>query len=125
VIVPDADWFEKTEVISQARLCQAALRRLGVPEVHIAAAPVDSEGNPLVGAHGKEPKRRGRFSWRRWPLGDLETVDYYLPRATQVAISGLGIQHSTRQDQRIRNREVLSALPCSQGRSARSPRRSG
>ena len=67
VIVPDADWFEKTEVISQARLCQAALRRLGVPEVHIAAAPVDSEGNPLVGAHGKEPKRRGRFSWRRWP----------------------------------------------------------
>jgi len=27
-----------------------------------------------------------------------------------VAISGLGIQHSTRQDQRIRNREVLSAL---------------
>jgi len=43
-------------------------------------------------------------------LGDLETVDYYLPRATQVAISGLGIQHSTRQDQRIRNREVLSAL---------------
>jgi len=120
VIVPDADWFEKTEVISQARLCQAALKTAGRARSTHRRAPVDSEGNPLVGAHGKEPKRRGRFSWRRWPTRRSRTVDYYLPRATQVAISGPRYPALHRQDQRIRNREVLSALAMFAGRSARS-----
>jgi hypothetical protein len=39
VIVPDADWFSKPEVLTQALLCRSLCRRLGF-ETCIAAAPI-------------------------------------------------------------------------------------
>jgi hypothetical protein len=58
VIVCDADWFEKPEVASQARLCCGALKRFRVVEqVHIAAAPIDpSTKRPYLDKGGEEIK---------------------------------------------------------------------
>jgi len=49
VIVPDADWIDNPAVINQGRMAQIRLRRLGVPETHVAAPPREHQGRPTKG----------------------------------------------------------------------------
>jgi hypothetical protein len=106
VIVPDADWAQKEQVISQTRLCHATLSRFGVGTVHIAAPPVDENGKPTRGKGvddflGKEG---------RGDLGELQTVDYVMSPETLEAIDRLVVQHCTRPDQATRNATVLESM---------------
>jgi hypothetical protein len=116
VIVPDADWTDNQQVISQARLCRATLNRHGVARVHIAAPPVNGSGYPYRGkgvddflgdeGHGE--------------LGELQTVDFYLSPETKKAIDRL-LERCTRTDQYVRDRTVLESMALFAGPTGRLP----
>ncbi|MFZ2055926.1 MAG: hypothetical protein WAV54_00765 [Acidimicrobiales bacterium] len=116
VIVPDADWIDNREVISQARLCHATLDRYGVARVHIAAPPLNWSGYYYRGkgvddflgeeGHGK--------------LGELQTLDFYLPENTKMEIDRL-LKRCTRSDQRSRNETVIRSIAIYAGPNGELP----
>ena len=103
VIVNDADWEKKPEVLNQARMCQIALYRLGVRESHVAAPPAFYNGretkgaDDLIGAGGH--------------LEDLRVIDSDPPTGLHAWIA----ERTTRWDQARRDEEVLWALSCYSG----------
>lgn len=99
VVVPDADWEEKWQVINQARLCQNALRRYGVKDAYVAASPPQYRGavtkgvDDFIGAGGH--------------LEDLRVIDYRIPPAVYEFVAR---QWSWRRDRQWRDTEILVAL---------------
>jgi hypothetical protein len=77
-IVPDADWGENDQVITQAMMARQYLRRLGV-ESYVAAPPVPE--NPQFDAGGKL-KHNGvdDFLADGGTIDELEIVDREVPR---------------------------------------------
>jgi hypothetical protein len=116
VIVPDADWIDNREVVSQARLCHATLIRYGVARVHVAAPPVNWSGYPYRGkgvddflgieGHGE--------------LEELQTLDHVLLPATKMAIDRL-LERCTRSDQYSRNRDVIESMAIYAGPTGELP----
>jgi len=99
VVVPDADWRTKPQVINQARLCQNALRRYGVKEACVAAPPPQYRG--------QETKGVDDFIGAGGHLEDLEVIDYEIPPALYEFIAK---NWSWRRDRRWRATEVLAGL---------------
>lgn len=94
VIVPDADWTQNSLVITQARLCQTRLQRLGVTAC--VAAPPASAGHKgiddFLGAGGA--------------LKDLAVID----RDPSPALVQFVNDHTNRRDQAQRDIDVLRSL---------------
>jgi hypothetical protein len=107
VIVPDADWSDNLLVVNQARMCEAHLFRLGVPETHVAAPPPAFLGMPTNGcddflaAHGR--------------LEDLVVLDYELPTEIYEWVA----RHGVRRDRAHRDVEAIRALSTYTGPSGR------
>jgi hypothetical protein len=129
VVVCDADWAQKEQVIAQARLCHATLGQFGVGTVHIAAPPIGGDRKPLV-ENGKELKGVDDFLGAGHGLGELQTVDYYLSPATLEAIDRLVEERYRQAGQAAYNSAVLKSmalfagpkglLPSSMGMTARA-----
>ena len=104
VIVPDADWSTKWQVESQARMCQAALHRLGITDVHVAAPPLSNNG---VGTKGVDdflgPASGGR-------LEDLLVIDNETPPGVEVFVRERLDARGIRSDRAYRNTRALRAL---------------
>ena len=98
MIVPDADWIDNAMVINQAKLCQTALNRFGVQEVHVAAPPRTFNGrntkgvDDFIGAGGR--------------LDDLTVIDNNPPAGLNEWIAS----RTTRRDQARRDEWLLWAL---------------
>lgn len=101
IIVPDSDWTDpRTRVMTQARLCQTRLRRLGIA-AHVAAPPALANGHK----QGIDD-----FLYAGGEFADLEVIDRRL--------NGLSL-HFTRSDQLSRNADVLMALAMHAGPDGR------
>ncbi len=94
VIVPDMDWIDNPLVITQARLCQTRLRRLGII-ASVAAPPVGAGHKGIddfLGADGK--------------LTELDVID----RDPSPDLEAFVEDHAMRRDQARRGADVLQAL---------------
>lgn len=98
VIVPDADWTSNDAVINQARMCQAALYRLDVPEIHVAAPP------PTLG--DRATKGVDDFIGAGGHLEDLLVIDSEPPEAIHDYVLQMGV----RRDRARRDEAVIWAL---------------
>jgi hypothetical protein len=98
IIVNDHDWETKPEVITQARMCQIVLERLGVPVTHVAAPPATYNGletkgyDDLQGAGGH--------------LEDLLVID----SDPSPILHDWIMERASRRDQARRDEDVLRAL---------------
>ena len=99
VVVPDADWFTKKQVINQARLCQNALIRHGVQQVHVAASP------PTL--RGRDTKGVDDFIGAGGHLEDLRVIDFEVPPTLYEVVAR---NWSWRRDRQRRDAEMLAAL---------------
>jgi hypothetical protein len=109
VIIPDADWALKFQVESQARICAATLLRHGVAAAHIAAPPIDQDGNPLRDANGNELKGIDDFLAAGGQLDDLMTLDRLLPDGIDEFLAGRGRADKLRRDAMVMQSMALWA----------------
>lgn len=107
VIVPDADWSDNLLVVIQARMCEAHLFRLGVPETHVAAPPPAFLGTPTKGIDD--------FLAAQGKLEDLVVLDYELPAGMYEWVAQRGL----RRDRARRDEETIRALSTYAGPSGR------
>lgn len=77
VIVPDADWCKKSEVMAQAMRLRTYLRSMGV-DACIAAPPLVKEPHPLTGELRTVVEVDAAFRRRFGCDGELKGVDDYL-----------------------------------------------
>jgi len=99
VVVPDADWYTKDQVINQARLCQNSLISYGVQQVHVAAPPSTLGGRSTKGVDD--------FIGAGGHLEDLQVIDYEVPPALYEMVAR---EWSWRRDRRRRDAETLAGL---------------
>ncbi len=99
VIVPDADWADNAAVINQARLCQTALYRTGVSQVHVAAPPSHYNGHNTKGVDD--------FIGVGGHLDDLLVINSTPPGDVLTEFLD---RHVRRRDQSLRDGWVLYSL---------------
>ena len=114
VVVPDADWRSKPEVVTQARLCQSMLSDNDqVERVLIAAAPLDGKDRPMYGNKGiddhiGDTARYGREGGR---LEDMQTISNYLPEERRVDIKDFIMSKSPHRGDRLEHEiKALKAM---------------
>jgi len=106
VIIPDADWFKNSLVLTQALLCRSWFRKRGFHAV--VAAP------PIAGLE-VEPEIKGVDDFLAVPgntLADLDVID----REPAEGIRGFVEAHARRCDGADRDKKVLRALSLHAGR---------
>jgi hypothetical protein len=102
-IVADADWNANDMVKNQARMCQATLHHLGVPETHIAAPPSFH--------NGKETKGVDDFIGAGGALDELIVIDSKPPEGIRELLAVRGL----RKDRIERDADVLWAMSAYSG----------
>jgi hypothetical protein len=100
IIVPDADWHEKWQLVEQAMLCKMFLVRRGI-EAHVAAPPIDARGNPVDGLKGVDD-----FLGAGHRVDELHVIERRMP----LFLTTWEDMHDGRRDRLKRDAHVLHAL---------------